>query len=397
MAEEIQPKDATPGQAEQPNGLAREGVGSTKPSIADLLAAAPWRPLEEHLDGLRERVDNSVTAAHEMRAAYREELLRRDPSLPDRIKRPSSDALSRAQERIKSGTVAAADGTVSGVPLLGGSKIQVGVVIVSSAGEVLNLVTRVFEVELSSGASSPTEFFSDLRKARAVSTLVSRAVMLFGERRLLLDHSSDWRLLHGELVPHELRTGAGRPEVNLPSAFALINGYIESGSFMAVSEGPEDLDILNAAILLEPGEYIEIRTLEDTLMIFLEGDEETGRSRANFTKRDERRFREFIAHAGPQVAVVLVKAGQKPFLVECHKDYVEDAVALFMVDSLWTRGVPLESGSIAVRGFPFHIDLADQVARTLFKGGDFQNFVEARVMELGIEEGLFDLDPRRTR
>ena len=50
-----------------------------------------------------------------------------------------------------------------------------------------------------------------------------------------------------------------------------------------------------------------------------------------------------------------------------------------------------------MRGFPFHIDLADQVARTLFKSSDFRSFVENRLMTMSVEQGLFDLDPRRTR
>ena len=71
---------------------------------------------------------------------------------------------------------------------------------------------------------------------------------------------------------------------------------------------------------------------------------------------------------------------------------------MFLTDSLWTRGLPSnEAGNYAVRGFPFHIDLADQVARTLFKGSDFRNFVEARLFDLGLEAGMFDLDARRTR
>jgi len=82
--------------------------------------------------------------------------------------------------------VAAADGTVSPVPLPSGSKIQIGVVIVFNRGEVVDLITRVFEHELVSVGGSARTFFSELRKARKVSNLLSRAVMLFGERRLLL-------------------------------------------------------------------------------------------------------------------------------------------------------------------------------------------------------------------
>jgi hypothetical protein len=273
----------------------------------------------------------------------------------------------------------------------------VGVVIVFNSGEVVDLVTRVFEAELTSGARSGREFFEDLRKARNVSNLLARAIMLFGERRLLLNHPADWRLLHGELIPHELRTGAGCPQKNLEPAFELVRQYVATRQFIAVSEGAEDLDILNAAILLEPGEYLEIRTLQDTLMTFLEGDEATGQSRANFVKDDESHFRRFIEAVGPDVSVVLVKAGHKPFILECHRDRVEDSVALFLADSLWTRGMPMDGTAMTVRGFPYHLDLADQVARTLFKGADFQRFVEARLFELGTEEAVFDIDPRRTR
>lgn len=370
--------------------------GPIKPSIKDIIGKAPWSPLEVHLDGLRERVDTSVREAHDLRARYREELLRDQPALLDMIRRPSSEAMDQAQALLQAGSVAAADGTVSAVPLLSGSKIQVGVVIVFNRGKVVDLVTRIFEHDLARSGDSAKDFFTQLRKARTVSVLVSRAVMLFGERRLLLDQEADWRMLHGELIPHELRTGAGRPELNLQPTFDLINEYIKTEQFIAVSESSGDLDILNAAVLLEPGEYLVIRSLTDTLTTFMEGDSDTGQRRANFNEADRKRFRGFIETAGPQVAVVLVRAGNKPFLLECHCNRVEEAVALFMADSLWTRGISAD-GAGAVRGFPYHLDLADHVAATLFKGSDFERFVESRLMSLGIEEGLMDIDARRTR
>ena len=46
----------------------------TKPSINELLDSAPWVPLEEHLDHLRQRVDRSISTAHELRERYRDEL-----------------------------------------------------------------------------------------------------------------------------------------------------------------------------------------------------------------------------------------------------------------------------------------------------------------------------------
>jgi hypothetical protein len=366
-------------------------------SISDVLNNAPWQSLEIHLNSLTERIDTSINASHVIRDKYRKELLSDQPDLIEKIKKPSEEALKIAQERFINGVISAADGTVAPVPLLAGSKIQVGVVIVSNRGDIVDLVTRVFETELSSEAKTAREYFINLRKARSISNLLSRSIMLFGERKLLLEQNSDWRFIHGELIPHELRTGAGKPEKNLPPTFELMHKYIESKNFIAVSEASDDIDILNAAILLQPGEYIVIRSLKDTLLTFLEGDKEIGQSRANFIAADEKRFREFIASAGPKVAVVLVKAGMKPFLIECHVDKIDEAAAMFLTDSLWIKGLPVDGSGFTVRGFPFHIDLADQVARTLFKSSNFRDIVESRLYELGIEAGLFDIDPRRTR
>jgi hypothetical protein len=368
-----------------------------KPSIDEVLDSAPWVSLERHLDTLPERVNRSIETAHNIRDQFRAELLEKQPELVGRITRPSEDALRKSESLFKSGTIAASDGTVAPVPLVAGTKIQIGVVIVSNRGDVVDLVTRVFETELSSGAKTAGEFFQNLRSMRSISNLLSRAIMLFGERRLLIEHPADWRLVHGELIPHELRTGAGRPEKNLPPTFALIERYVQSQQFIAVSEASDDIDILNAGILLQPGEYIVIRSLTDTLETFLEGDSETGQAAANFIERDKKRFREFIAANGSQVAVVLVKAGHKPYLLECHSARVEESVAMFLTDSLWTRGLSNDGTAFTVRGFPFHIDLADQVARTLFKGSDFRDFVEARLFGMGLEAGVFDIDPRRTR
>jgi hypothetical protein len=366
------------------------------PSLEDVLARAPWRRLEEHLDELRARVDDSLLETQRMRRAYRDEILQ-TTGVAHEIRRPSDDALTAAKEQLLSGTITAADGTISAVPLLGGAKIQIGVVIVSNRGHVVDAVTRIFEADLSTGASSGREFFAQVKRARNYSNLLARALMLYGERKLMIEGASDWRIIHGELMPHELRVGAGRPGRNLRPIFNLARRYVDNAKFLAVSESPEsDLDLMNAAIVLQPGEYIRLRSLRDDLNLFLEGDTEAGISRANFDQVSREQFEQFVDEVGEKVAVILVKAGQRPFIVQCHEERISEAIALFLADATWTRGLDGD-GSGAIRGFPFHLDLADQIARNLFRGADFRNFVESRLMTLDVEQGLFDLDPRRTR
>lgn len=376
-----------------PEEVARHDVRS----LADILAVAPWTDLEEHINGLRERIDSAVLASHARRAGLRQQILTESPEIRTRIRRPTPEALRWAKNLLATGVVAAADGTVAAVPLLSGTKIQVGVVIVTNTGDSVRLVTRVFEHELTNQGETAREFFENLRHVHGSSNLASKALMLFGERTLLLDQPADWRMIHGELIPFELRTGLGKPAENLPPVFELVRRYVGDQRFIAVSEGPEDLEVLNAAIILEPGEFIEIRMLTDDLSMFLDGDPDAGTTRSGFNNIDRAHFRGFIGEVGPEVAIVLVKAGHRPYLLECHRERVEQAVALFLADALWTRGLPDRGAAVTARGFPFHIDLADSVARTLFKSGEFLGFVEARLMELGVEEGITDLDPRRTR
>lgn len=367
---------------------------SSKRTIQNLLESVKWVPLEGYLDDLKPRLDESLAKSRQQREKFRQELLENNPDLVTKIKSPSRERLDWAKTLLGTGTVAACDGTISFVPLLGGSKVQVGVVIVSNDGDVVNLVTRMFETDLADDSKSAIEFFASLREARKISNLLGRAIMLSGERKALLEHQADWKMIHGEIIPHELRTGAG-DEANLEPAFNLIKGFVKSKNFIAVSEGSDDIDILNAAAILEPCEYIVIKSLTDSLTQFLEGD--AIHSRANFSAKGREKFRDFIQSVGDEVSIVLIKASSKPFIIECHKEKVEEAVSLFLADSLWSRGLPLDSSAAAIRGFPFHIDLADQVARTLFKGADFRNYVESRLFEYEIESGVFDLDARRTR
>src|SRR2546429_3831582 len=132
---------------------------TSKPSIDDVLHSAPWVSLETHLDTLHERVDGSIQTAQKLREQFRAELLASRPEILQQIRRPSGGSFSKAEQTFRRGIVAAADGTIAPVPLLGGTKIQIGVVLVSNRGDVVDLVMRVFETELSLVASTAGQFF----------------------------------------------------------------------------------------------------------------------------------------------------------------------------------------------------------------------------------------------
>ncbi|WP_214110901.1 hypothetical protein [Acrocarpospora catenulata] len=85
--------------------------------------------LEEHIDRLRDRVDSAVVASHARRERLRAEILTENPRIREQIRRPGARTLAWAKDLLRSGIVAAADGTVAAVPLLSGTKIQIGVVV----------------------------------------------------------------------------------------------------------------------------------------------------------------------------------------------------------------------------------------------------------------------------
>ncbi|ABW15131.1 hypothetical protein Franean1_5784 [Parafrankia sp. EAN1pec] len=120
-----------PGQAEAQEQAKTPGQADVR-SLADILAVAPWTDLEQHIDQLRERVDRAVLASHARREQLRAEILAENPGLRSLIRRPSHEASAWARDLLRSGVVAAADGTLAAVPLLSGTKIQIGVVASSS-------------------------------------------------------------------------------------------------------------------------------------------------------------------------------------------------------------------------------------------------------------------------
>lgn len=56
-----------------------QNTGHTRPTIRQVLHDSPWTNFEEHLNDLKERVDNSVKKTNELRIRYREELIKTNP------------------------------------------------------------------------------------------------------------------------------------------------------------------------------------------------------------------------------------------------------------------------------------------------------------------------------
>src|SRR5207247_3667081 len=131
-----------------------------------------------------------------------------------------------------------------------------------------------------------------------------RAVMAYSERELALRRPEQWKFVHGELMPYELRTGLGRTKA-LPQCLQLGSKLITNEHSIGVIEGSEDIDLLNAVEMLDKFEYLEARGLDHDLEEYLKGtlDPDTGQRLrgAHFNENDEKRYQDFVDEYAKQI------------------------------------------------------------------------------------------------
>src|SRR5207247_3586915 len=138
-----------------------------------------------------------------------------------------------------------------------------------------------------------------------------RAVMAYSERELALRRPEQWKFVHGELMPYELRTGLGRTKA-LPQCLQLGSKLITNEHSIGVVEVSEDIDLLNAVEMLDKFEYLDARPLDHDLEQYLYGipdpDNPSQKLRgAHFNDTDEKQFEQFIKDYGSQVKVGIFK------------------------------------------------------------------------------------------
>jgi hypothetical protein len=350
-----------------------------------------WQTFDDFLETSDERLLQDVEASLQKRRELREKLMA-DPNFRSRVRKLDLELQNWAKTELFGGNVCAVDGTLSVVPSTSGGRARIGVVATSYKSDKIERIIYVSYRQLAGPADSPEEFFKKLKSVSSTSNLMMRAVMAFAERELAVTRREPWKFVHGELLPYELRTGAGRPKMVLPRALDLGQKLIECEKAIGVVEGSEHTDLLNAVEMLEKFEYVEARGLDRDLTAFLEGEpdlENPGRHLrgAHFNEADTKKFREFIEKYGKQVKIGIFKVGLKPFIFQAHCTNFDKAAALVMTDASMQ----------ALRGFPLLLDYADQICSTHLAGKDFEKQIHFKTARFGIEALGYDIDPRKTR
>jgi hypothetical protein len=371
-----------------------EFVASFGEPLARLLDPRAWRP---GLDLLAEyaRVEAEIADAvrHEtdQAARVRDHIF---PKLPAVEAIPAADIEATHRGLLFNGGVTACDGTHQQHDTLALTVHQIGVSLVSYAGDGGTWSQRLFRRDLRQSHGDPVAELTALLEARSrrgglnqpsqkdgLSELAQRALMSFAELRFLLDEAkSAWRMGHGSPAPYQLLTGAGQPDLAV-TAVRDMRRLVAHRRFVYVASEPADRLALTVGQALRPREYAVLGTLDQRIETFVE--DVSFRTRATVDTDWEpgrplaaadwvRAFRDEVA---PDVVYGVYRASRfAPAQVfYAHRDFAGVAARVAVADS----------ELLPDRGFPLLIDLADRTCGTVYGGGSLRDLADTAYARLG--------------
>lgn len=361
-------------------------------NFSELVDLNKWQTFDDFIRTADPKLDEDIQKS----LKYRKELakkIRESTEISVRI-RPTAEEKSEwdqkvswAESQLFGGLVAGVDGTMSRFQLASGTRCRIGVVATTYENNRIEKVLYVSEQEFAEPATDAMDHIKKLKKVQSISQMVLRAVMGYSERELLLQRPQEWKMLQGEILPYELRTGLGRLKA-LDVTLDLGRRLIEAKKVIAITEDTSWTNLLYVGYTLERGQFMEAPIdMKWELEKYLDGDDDLGISPAHFNPEDHQRFREFIDAYADQMKMGIYRSGFKPYLYYAHKDYFDEATALIMADA---QNQPM-------RGYPLLLDYANNIAKGILSQGDFQKQIMARIAMIDPEELGFEMSARKTR
>jgi len=336
-----------------------------------------WRKVDDYIGEEAQVVEEDVRRMARLREAMR----RRAESLPgfrERLFRVSREGVEWGWEVLHGGDVAGVDGTLAMYPTPVGYKCRIGVVAVNYVGDRVEEAVYVSDAHMvDEEAGKIEELLGEMERVSRVSSLLYRALMLYKERELALERREDWRLVHGPLVPLEMRLSRLGVTDSLQTCLELAGRIVEDGGVIGVLSSTSRLRLLNLGYLLKPGEYLFIGSAGDLMR----------REKRGLAPWEEELVDEFIRGYGDRISVGIFRAGPRAYVFEAREDVFHEAARIVMADSLHNR----------VRGFPALLDYADSVCRSLLSPEEFRVRVEQKLLEVEGDEGIYAFDERRLR
>ena len=287
------------------------------------------------------------------------------------------------------------DGTVQEYDSLALTIYQIGVSLVSYAGNRGNRSTQLFRRDLRESHGDPVAETVALLEARAhrgglnqpdrrdgLSELAKRAVMSYAEVAVLVDHSKAlWKMGHGSPAPYQLLSGAGNPDMMIRSVRLLRKLIEEHRRFVFVASEPGDRAFLSIGQALGPCEYAIVGTLAHRIERFIGELEFSDRVTVDDTWEGKPLTPElwvsrFLDEVASQVLVGVYRASPlaPPQMFYAHREHVHTAARIALADSVL----------LADRGFPALIDLADRTCASIYGSESLREIANTAYARAGV-------------
>jgi hypothetical protein len=359
-------------------------------SLAQTLDLDTWERGED-LAKKFEQLDREVTEALQQEDSIRRRV--RDLVFPQILKRPNApkqagvvqvttkDLKATQVNVLFNGGVEACDGTCAVHDTLPISIAQIGVCLVSYAGEQGSWVQRLYRRDLRVRGMDPVQealAVLEKREARSgvdqpdkrdrLTELGRRGIMTYAERAvLLLKSKAPWRMGHGNPAPYELLTGSGSMDLLHAGLDVLSDLILRHKRFVYVPSAPGERVLLTIGNALRPLEFAVVEDSQRRMTPIIGGGHLRG--------RHMKRALEFCGETAPKILVGVFRISNDvpPQVFYAHADYVQQAALVAMADSV------LQSH----RGFPMLIDLANTVCASTFGADAFNSTVQSAYAQAG--------------
>jgi len=353
------------------------------------------------LEKLETQIGEAVEQEHEIVRVVRREIFPHiagdEGAASAGVFQATLDDIDAAQRNVLFNVgVTAVDGTVKTHDTLPLTITQIGVSMVSYAGEQGAWTQRVYRRELRAKGPdvSRDEVLDALmrrrgrgglgqpdkaRKEGRISELLGRGLMTYAERVVLADQAdTPWRMGHGTLAPYELLTGSGSMAL-LDASVGALARLVEHGRFVFVPSADGDRLLLTLGMALRPLEYAIVHDDRDRMRAIVEN--------GHYSEEYARKALSFVNKIGPKIVVGVYRtyADVPAQVFYAHEDFAHEAAIIAMADSV------LQSH----RGFPTLIDVADIACKTYTGMDAFAPAVQAGYSRSG--SPLLFLPERETR
>ena len=348
----------------------------------DFIQPEKWKDLETHFrtssTELEINIKDTVKSEQGLRVRARKYLQEKK-----KIKKVTEKELKEAEKLLFGSKVCAADGTYASVNLsTTGIKGQIGIVTTSYVNKRTDYVSYFFEPLINVQAKEFIEVLEARRRMRDQNENISpshiKAIMLYMERRKILDRKEPWKMVNGDVFPYELKIGQGRLR-GLKTCLDLGRELFNHPFLIGIIARSRDYVLNTLSLGLNALEYVDIKSYKDELDNFL--------INAHFNETDMKMFRNFNEDYGNKMRVGIYKAKKRSYIFFAHRSNFDKAAAIIIRDSLFQP----------TRGYPLLLDYADSVCTKLVAASDFKKQVNFKLAKYGALEEEADEHSLRRR